>query len=1056
MSTPLSPRAPWPGTLPSHRAACGMGFVAAGRGPSHRVVELGVGALARLAHRGGLDADGRSGDGAGVLIQIPRALFGEQTAVAVLFAWDARARGLLAEAFAAEGVDIASWRRPPVAPESLVERARSLMPEILHALIPFPADVRSLDELELRLYRARRLAEREAERRGIAMYVPSSSARTIVYKGLMAGGSLAEFYGDLADEQTESQLIVFHQRYSTNTLPDWRLAQPMRMLAHNGEINTISGNRNWMRARDAELPRELRGAVWAGGSDSSSLDNVIELLCRRGAELGEAMMTIVPEAWEARDDVPAAVRDFHRFQSTRFEPWDGPAALAFSDGRIAGAALDRNGLRPLRYQVCRDGLVVAASEAGVVPMPPAEVVERGRLGPGELLLVDVETGQILRDAEAKLAVASTRDFGHLADRSLVPVAPRGEPMPVLPEIARRQRQHGWTAEDVKAVVQVMVETGAEPTFSMGDDTPIAPLGRIPRRLYGHLRQRFAQVTNPSIDSLRERSVMSLRTLLGARGATLAEADLLTPRTALIELASPLLGHGELASIRRRGEVLDATFPLGGTLAEGLDRLCTEAESTAAPILLLSDERAGRDRLPIPMLLAVGAVHERLLRAGLRLQRDVVAIAGDAVDVHDLACLITVGATAVHPYLALASARSLGEDDPEERYREALEHGLLKVMAKMGISCVSSYCGAEIVEALGLGAEVMACCLPGVPSRVGGADLAELEIRLRTWRDHAWGEDEPNARNPLDDAGRFRFRKSGEFHQNNPIAVRAGQKAAQTGEREDYDRWIELSTLDTPQDLRSLLRIEEAAEPLALEEVEPASDVRRRFISTAMSLGSVSPLVHETLAVAMNEMGGRSNSGEGGEDPATYGAVEGPRRDNRVKQIASARFGVTPEYVRQAEELEIKIAQGAKPGEGGQLPGIKVTELIARLRHAQPGQQLISPPPHHDIYSIEDLAELIHDLRAANPQARIGVKLVAEAGVGTIAAGVAKAHADYILISGHSGGTGAAPLGSIKNAGVPWELGLAETQQALLHHGMRERVTLRTDGGLRSGRDVVVA
>ncbi|MGH7912723.1 MAG: glutamate synthase-related protein, partial [Candidatus Dormibacteraceae bacterium] len=498
------------------------------------------------------------------------------------------------------------------------------------------------------------------------------------------------------------------------------------------------------------------------------------------------------------------------------------------------------------------------------------------------------------------------------------------------------------------------------------------------------------------------------------------------------------------------------------LRQALDHLCAEALRTDARILVLSDRAAGPDRLPIPMVLAVGAVHESLLEAGLRLQRDLVAAAGDALDVHDLACLITVGATAVHPYLALATARTLelplleeGED-PEGRYRHAMEHGLLKVMGKMGISCVSSYCGAQVVEALGLGAEVMRRCLPGIPSRVGGADLDDIDARVRGWHRHAWEAEEPDRKSPLQDIGRFRFRKNGEFHANNPIAVRTGQKAAQSGEWADYERWLELSTMEAPQDLRDLLRLQEAAVPTPLEEVEPASRVRARFISTAMSLGAISPATHETLAVAMNGMGGRSNSGEGGEDPALYGGEGRPRRDNRIKQIASARFGVTPEYVRQAEELEIKIAQGSKPGEGGQLPGAKVTDLIARLRHAQPGQQLISPPPHHDIYSIEDLAELIHDLRAANPGARIGVKLVAEAGVGTIAAGVAKAKADYILVSGHSGGTGASPLSSIKNAGVPWELGIAETHQALMRHGTRERVTLRTDGGLRSGRDVVVA
>ncbi len=1037
-----------------------MGFVAAaGRPASHRVVELALGALARLAHRGGLDADGRSGDGAGILIQIPTALFGERTAVAVLFSWGEGAPDALERALADEGLSVSSWRRPPLDPDSLGSKARQRMPEILHALIPHPEGM-DADEFDTRLYRARRRCEDRSEADGPELYLASCSSRIMVFKGLMAGTALADFYLDLADPRTESRLAVFHQRYSTNTVPDWQLAQPLRMLAHNGEINTISGNRNWMRARDNELAPELRSAVWALGSDSSSLDNAIELLCRQGADLAEAIMTVVPEAWEDRDDLDPKVRDFHRFTSTRFEPWDGPAALSFSDGRWAGAALDRNGLRPLRYQIAKDGLVVAASEAGVVPIPPAEVTERGRLGPGQVLLVDVESGTILRDAEAKRAVAGKLDFGRLAELALVPLGHDGTPSAVPEGLARRQRAYGWTAEDVKAMLQVMAETGAEPTLSMGDDTPIAPLARVERRLYGHLRQRFAQVTNPPIDSLRERSVMSLRTVIGAHGRTLASVQD-GRQTALFEVASPLLGVGELATVARSGLVLDATYDPGETLRQGLERLCRQALEADTSILVLSDAATGPERLPIPMVLAVGAVHEALLDAGYRLQRDVVAVTGDALDVHDLACLITVGATAVHPHLALATARTLQDqvpdgEDAEESYRQALEHGLLKVMAKMGISCVSSYCGAQVVEVLGLGAEVMELCLPGIPSRVGGANLADLDRRLRGWHRHAWEEDDPSPKNPLLDVGRFRFRKSGEFHANNPIAVRTGQKAAQSGDWADYQRWLELSTMETPQDLRDLLRISDAPTPTPLEEVEPTAEVRLRFISTAMSLGAISPAAHETLAVAMNEMGARSNSGEGGEDPELYGKVRGPRRDNRIKQVASARFGVTPEYVRQADELEIKIAQGSKPGEGGQLPGIKVTELIAHLRHAQTGQQLISPPPHHDIYSIEDLAELIHDLRAANPRARVGVKLVAEAGVGTIAAGVAKARADYILISGHNGGTGASPLTSIKSAAVPWELGLAEVQQALMRHGTRERVTLRTDGGLRSGRDVVVA
>jgi glutamate synthase domain-containing protein 2/glutamate synthase domain-containing protein 1 len=1045
-----------------------MGFVATpGSAPSHRVVELGALALARLAHRGGLDADGASGDGAGLLIQVPRGLFAAGEAVAVLFEWDERARHTLADAIAAQGLRLVDWRQPKLDPGALGARARESMPRIWHAVIERPDSSEELSE-EL-LFRARRLAEREGEREGIRMYVPSCSCRTIVFKGLMAGPHLADFYLDLQDPAVESQVAVFHQRYSTNTLPDWRLAQPFRFLAHNGEINTVSGNRGWMRAREVELPPELRPVIWAEGSDSASLDNALELLVRRGFDPAEALMTLVPDAWDGRGDLAPRVRDFYRFQSTRFEPWDGPAALSFSDGRLAGAALDRNGLRPLRYAVTRDQMVVAASEAGVVPLEPAEVVERGRLGPGQLLLVDLAEGAIYRDGEAKEHVASRHDYGLLADRVLLPVERRHVATEIPAQLARLQRMHGWGAEDVKLVVQAMVETGAEPTWSMGDDTPIALFGRTPRRLYNYLRQRFAQVTNPAIDSLRERSVMSLRVTLGARGRTLAPENAaaedlrrrLHPATldhadALLELESPVLGPGELARVLESATVLDASVHENESLRGALERLHQEALQSPVGILVLSDRCAGPRRLPVPMVLAVGAVHEALLAAGQRMQKDIIAVAGDAVDVHDVACLITTGANAVHPYLALAVAEATEGEDAQHRYRHALEYGLLKVMAKMGISCVASYCGAQVYEALGLGAEVMQLCLPGVPSRVGGRSLGDLEGQLRTWQSEAWGPaDEPSGKDALTDHGRVRFRKAGEFHAYNPLAVRAAQKAAQTAEKAEYERWRQLSTMGGPQELRDLLEILPAGKPVPLDEVEPATEIRKRFISTAMSLGALSPEAHSTLAAAMNEIGARSNSGEGGEDPKFYDRP-GPRLDNKIKQVASARFGVTPAYLRRADELEIKISQGSKPGEGGQLPGLKVTDLIARLRHAQTGQQLISPPPHHDIYSIEDLAQLIHDLKAANPRARIGVKLVAEAGVGTIAAGVSKAKADYVLISGHSGGTGASPLSSIKSAGVNWELGLAETQQVLVEHGLRERLSVRVDGGIRSGKDIVTA
>ena len=1035
-----------------------MGFVATPE-LGHEAVGLGVTALARLAHRGGLDADGKSGDGAGLLIQVPQRLLSGPYAVVALFEWDERARAVVEAAVAGSGMQIYAWRAVPVDPESLGSRARETMPAIWHGLIENP----DLDpgEWERRLYLVRRRAEKSADEQGVRMYVASCSSRTLVYKGLMAGTRLADFYLDLHDQACESRLAVFHQRYSTNTMPDWRLAQPFRMLAHNGEINTVTGNRAWMHAREPELEPELRGVIWPEGSDSASLDNALELLVHRGWEVSEALMSLVPEAWEGRGDLAAPVRDFYRYQSIRFEPWDGPAALAFSDGIVVGAALDRNGLRPLRWQRTRDGLVAAASEAGVVSMPPEEVVERGRLGPGQMLLVDTRDGSLLRDADAKERAAARHDYGMLADRVLVPLQRHHVDLEPLDDLPGHQALHGWGFEDVKFVVEVMAESAAEPVYSMGDDIPIAPLGRTPRRLYGYLRQRFAQVTNPAIDPLREKAVMSLRTLLGARRLTLepeggTDRELLrrhhpaVPTDGkLLELESPVLGAAELARVLQDATVLDATYAPDETLSGALQRLRREAEEVDG-VVALSDRRSGQYRLPVPMALAVGAVHSHLLAAGRRMATDIVAIAGDAVDVHDIACLITIGATAVHPYLAFATVG----DEAAPRYRKALEAGLLKVMAKMGISCVTSYRGAEVLEALGLGTEVMEMCFPAVPSRVGGANLSDLEqnARART--------------GPTPDHGRMRFRKAGEHHAYNPLAVRAAQKAAQTGDVEAYREWRRLSSMGDPQSLRELIQFDDCTRPVPLDEVEPATEIVKRFVSTAMSLGALSPEAHEALAIAMNQVGARSNSGEGGEDPDTYDEMDGVRRgdgrpspirrDNKVKQVASARFGVTPKYLKRADELEIKIAQGSKPGEGGQLPGLKVTSLIARLRHAQPGMQLISPPPHHDIYSIEDLAQLIHDLKTVNPRARIGVKLVSEAGVGTIAAGVAKARADYILISGHDGGTGASPLSSIKNAGSPWELGLAEAQQVLVANRLRERVTLRTDGGIRSGRDIVIA
>ena len=784
-----------------------MGFVATPElGP--RAVSLGLQALARLAHRGGVDADGKSGDGAGLLIQIPQELLGGDFGVAALFAWDDRSRSLVEESLARFGLSVCGWRPVPTDATSLGSRALETKPEIWHGLVLNP----DLDpgEFEQRLYRARRRAERKAELDSIRMYMPSCSSRTVIYKGLMAGTRLADFYLDLQSPQCKSKLAVFHQRYSTNTMPDWRLAQPFRMLAHNGEINTITGNRAWMRAREPELEPELRGAIWPEGSDSASLDNALELLVQRGWEVSEALMSLVPDAWEGRGDLATAVRDFYRYQSTRFEPWDGPAALAFSDGDVVGAALDRNGLRPLRWQRAKDGLVVAASEAGVVTVSPDMVVERGRLGPGQMLLVDTRGGSVLRDADAKDRAASSHDYGLLADLALIPVERHQVTVEPVEALAAQQALHGWGAEDIRFVVSAMAETGAEPVFSMGDDTPIAPLGRTPRRIYGYLRQRFAQVTNPAIDPIREKSVMSLRMLLGSRQATLepeggADRELrrqhhpaVPSRGLLLELESPVLGSAELGRVLEQATVLDATYDGHESLRGALLRLREEAND-ATGIVALSDRRTSRDRFPVPMALAVGAVHEHLLATGRRMATDIVAISGDVVDVHDLACLITVGATAVHPYLALAAA---GEEGAP-RYRKALEAGLLKVMAKMGISCAASYRGAQVIEALGLGAEVMELCFPAVPSRVGGTDFAGIEQVTRSRGD------------VISDHGRIRFRKAGEHHAYNPAAVRASQKAAQGADLDAYAEFQRLAGMGVSQTLREMLRIKESETPLPL-------------------------------------------------------------------------------------------------------------------------------------------------------------------------------------------------------------------------------------------------
>jgi glutamate synthase (ferredoxin) len=1070
--------------------ACGVGFVARLSGqPGHDIVAKAVEAVANLSHRGAVAADGKSGDGSGVLTQIPRKLFARELqrlhqvriddvdllGVGMFFLPEDRDGERVVEAAIAEhDLLLLGWRDVPIDPDQLGVAARSTLPRIRQALIAPADNLRDRDALEQRLYLSRKAIERSPlVRQGL--YVASLSCRTLVYKGLFAAQQLPAFYLDLRDPDYESGLAVFHQRYSTNTFPTWQLAQPFRLLAHNGEINTLLGNRAWMQAREPRLPAEMRPVIWDAGSDSTSLDEALHLLERNGRNVLHSLSVLMPAAWEGNAGLPPEVQAFYRYHAPTIEPWDGPAALAFSDGRYVGAALDRNGLRPCRYKVTAEGLVVACSEVGAIELDDYRIVEKGRLGPGQMLALDLERHEILHDADLKRELASSRAWKTWIRTQELAVGIQEEHAARLPNpespVPQLQRALGYTGEDLRVVLRPMGAEGLDAVWSMGDDTPVAPFARAPRPLYAFFRQRFAQVTNPPIDPLRESLVMSLRTWLGP------QPDLLQldgPQRGLIELSSPVIDESTLAAIRAQSGLsvadLEATFRADegpDALEIALDALCDRAESAAragAHLLIVSDRGISEDRAPIPMLLALGAVHQRLLTTGLRTQVDLIVEAGDAWDVHHLAALLGYGAGAVCPWLALRTAASLGEDDPRREYPDAetaahnylkaTTKGLLKIMSKMGISTISSYRGGQIFECLGLDASVVERCFAGTPNRIGGLDFEALGQGVLERHAAAYDADVGK----LPDYGLVRFRREGERHAWEPAVIRAMHRGLANGQDGAWDEFNQLTApAEQPAALRDLLEILPAGEAIPVAEVESESEIVKRFVCTAMSLGALSPEAHETLAVGMNRIGARSNSGEGGEDPAFYAPHDdGDRHDNKIKQVASARFGVNARYLAHAEEMEIKMAQGSKPGEGGQLPAHKVTELIARLRHAVPGTSLISPPPHHDIYSIEDLAQLIYDLKRTNPRGRVGVKLVSEAGVGTVAAGVAKAYADYVLVSGFDGGTGASPLSSIKHAGSPWELGVAETQQVLVRNGLRGRIRLRTDGGLRRARDVVIA
>ncbi len=1096
--------------------ACGTGFLAQISGEaSHEIIEMALQALCSLTHRGAQDADAQTNDGAGLLTGLPRLLLTDELqlsdpstlAVGMLFL---PSRDRLPEGFALSidlieqtlqdlHLNLLCWREPPIDANILGTRARATAPTIRQILLRRPDDC-DQETYERQLYRARRLIEKCLQEANLTdCFVASLSSATIVYKGLLSPTELSRFYLDLADPRYQSSFAIFHQRYSTNTFPAWPLAQPMHLLAHNGEINTLTGNRNWMRAREGSL----RSPLWNEqiedllplarplASDSAQLDAALELLRRSGRDLLHSMQMLIPPAWEQDPDLDGRQRAWCEYHAGLIEPWDGPAALIFGDGRFVGAALDRNGLRPARYTLTASGLLMVASEAGVLSCEPSEIVERGRLGPGQMLAVDLRYGTFLRDKEIKTFLAQQQPYQQWLDQHLVRLhdLPQrsGEQQeisnhPLLePEkLFRNQQLFGFTHEDVELVLRPILAEQKEPIWSMGDDTPLAMVSRQSRSLSDYFHQRFAQVTNPPIDPLRERIVMSLDSYLGPRPSILTE----TPEHArLIHLRSPLLMESQLEELLQiskpfmPSQVLRTCFKAHSSLETALDQLqeqSVEAVRSGISLLILNDQPEDEEQAPIPMLLAVSAVNQALIRSGLRFQVSLICESNAVCDVHQIALLLGYGAEVIVPRLALASVRALaGErrlehltpEDAAYHYLHVVEDGLRKVMARMGISTIRNSIGGGQFEILGLSQEVIDRCFVGsvsYPGVVGLEDLAKQTLeRWQQVRSEKAEEQEASVetarkrRRGLKDLGIYRFRREAEYHAYNPFIVRTLQKAAQTGDREDYQKFTDLVYQRPPTALRDLLTFVPTAK-IPLNEVEPMEAIRARFVVSAMSLGALSVETHKAIAAAMNSIGGRNNTGEGGEDPDWYHeTLEGYPIASKIKQIASARFGVTPEYLVRAEELEIKMAQGAKPGEGGQLPPHKVTPFIARLRHTAPGVSLISPPPHHDIYSIEDLAQLIYDLRQINPTAKIGVKLVSSIGVGTIAAGVAKAHADYVQISGHDGGTGASPMQSIKHAGIPWERGLAEAQQTLLKNGLRGRIKVRVDGGLKTGRDVII-
>ncbi|MEP9365510.1 glutamate synthase large subunit [Nocardioides sp. CN2-186] len=1084
--------------------ACGVAFVATLTGvASHDIVAKALTALRNLDHRGAAGAEVNSGDGAGILLQVPdeflRAVVDfelpAQHAYAVGTAFlpgdeeqVAKTRRRVEEIAAEEGLTVLGWRDVPTEPDGLGQMALGVMPTFVQLFVAGAGTRITGMALERLAFCLRKRAEHETD-----VYFPSLSSRTLAYKGMLTTAQLETFFPDLLDERIASALAVVHSRFSTNTFPSWPLAHPFRFIAHNGEINTVMGNRNWMRAREALLASDvipgdldrLFPICTPGASDSASFDEVLELLHMGGRSLPHSVLMMIPEAWENHTEMDAKRRAFYEFHSTMMEPWDGPACVVFTDGSQIGAVLDRNGLRPSRYWVTDDGLVVLASEVGVLDLDPASIVRKGRLQPGRMFLVDTDEHRIIEDEEVKSELANEHPYDEWLHAGLIhldDVTEREHIVHTHASVTRRQQVFGYTEEELRVILTPMANGGGEPLGSMGTDTPIAALSAKPRLLFDYFSQLFAQVTNPPLDAIREELVTSLAGTIGP------ESNLLEPAPAscrMVELPFPVISNDDLAKIRhinRDGDmpgfithVARGLYPVdggGAAMAERLDEICQEVSAAIADgarIIVLSDRHSTAELAPIPSLLLTGAVHHHLVREKTRTQVGLLIEAGDVREVHHVALLVGYGAAAVNPYLAMESVEDLAREgyyvstDGEKAVKnliKALGKGVLKVMSKMGVSTVASYTGAQIFEAVGLSQAVVDKYFTGTTSKLGGIELDVIaeEVARRHATAYPRGGISPSHRE-LEIGGEYQWRREGEPHLFDPETVFRLQHATRSGRYDIFKLYT--ARVDEQSErlmtLRGLFKFKDAdgtgRQPIPIGEVEPVSEIVKRFSTGAMSYGSISQEAHETLAIAMNRLGAKSNTGEGGEDPDR---LYDPERRSSIKQVASGRFGVTSEYLTNADDIQIKMAQGAKPGEGGQLPGNKVYPWVAKTRHSTPGVGLISPPPHHDIYSIEDLAQLIHDLKNANPSARVHVKLVSEVGVGTVAAGVSKAHADVVLISGHDGGTGAAPLTSLKHAGGPWELGLAETQQTLILNGLRDRIVVQTDGQLKTGRDVVVA